>query len=84
MEPILTTFKGVWLYQISVHPIDAYTPIEFYFLTRCMADRFCEQYNSRHTQKYWDKVKNSWRGYDADILIGIAKLFPKYLRMSIG
>lgn len=82
MEPILTTFQGMWLYRISVHPIDAIMPIDFYFLTRCMADKFIEQYSSRHSKDFWTKVKKSWRGYNGDVLIKIARSFPDYLRIA--
>lgn len=82
MEPILTTYKGVWVYRISVHPIDAIVPIEFYFLTRCMADKFCEQYSSRHSKNFWNRVKKSFRGYDGEVIAKLASSFPDYLRIS--
>lgn len=82
MEPNLTTYKGVWLYRISVQPIDAIMPIDFYFLTRCMADKFIEQYSNRHSKGFWTKVKKSFRGYDGDVIAKLASSFPDYLRIA--
>lgn len=81
MEPKLIKFKDVWLYQISVHPTDSIEKVHFYFLNRNMAENFLGQYAAHHTYKFWSRLKNSWRGYDCNILYKLAIQIPDYLRL---
>lgn len=46
-----------------------------------MAENFLAQYAAHHTYKFWSRLKNSWRGYDCNILYKLAIQIPDYLRL---